>query len=157
MAEHTHFAEDAELVRVIRWHADWEEARIQRWRDEHPTARLSHDGIMMVERVADLRRAADRIESLCAENADMRTMLDFPETVAGYAGPEGSTCMKVIGDDEKEYFRRSWRNAITQWQWWHGRYAAATGDTRGRTQIELAEIAERRKAAADSLATGDGS
>lgn len=41
--------------------------------------------------------------------------------------------------------RRSWKNAITQWQWWHERYAAATGDTRGRTQIECAEIAERRK------------
>lgn len=99
------------------------------------------------EQVTGLAADAMEVEvaAILREVADLRTMVDFPEVVAGYAGPSGSTCMKVIGNDEKEHLRRSWKNAITQWQWWHERYAAATGDTRGRTQIEMAEIAERRK------------
>ena len=94
---------------------------------------------------ADLAAERAEVERLRAENADLRTMVDFPEVVAGYAGPSGSTCMNVIGNNEKEHLRRSWKNAITQWQWWHERYMAATGDTRVRTQIETAEWKEARR------------
>jgi hypothetical protein len=76
--------------------------------------------------------AADAIETL-------RTMIDHPEVLAMLAGPGGSTCAKVIGDNESEWFRRHWRNALDQWGWWRRRYEAATGDSRGRIQIEMEE------------------
>jgi hypothetical protein len=81
-------------------------------------------------------QSADAIETL-------RTMIDHPEVLAMLAGPGGSTCTKVIGDNECEWFRRHWRNALDQWGWWHRRYEAATGDNRGRIVIEMEE---RRRA-----------
>ena len=80
--------------------------------------------------------AAKTIETL-------RTMIDHPEVLAMLAGPGGSTCTKVVGDNRSEWFRRHWRNALDQWGWWHKRYVDATGDNRGRTVIEMEE---RRRA-----------
>lgn len=81
-------------------------------------------------------QSADAIETL-------RTMIDHPEVLAMLAGPGGSTCTKVIGDNESEWFRRHWRNALDQWGWWRKRYADTTGDNRGRIVIEMEE---RRRA-----------
>lgn len=80
----------------------------------------------------DANELRDEVEAL-------RTMIDHPEVLAMLAGPGGSTCTKVIGDNESEWYRRHWRNALDQWRWWQERYAAATGDGRPRTQIEVEE------------------
>lgn len=106
--------------------------------------------ITPVDIVADLRSwcvahhlPAGESECLFCDAAQtietLRTMIDHPEVLAMLAGPGGTTCTKVIGDNETEAYRRHWRNALDQWGWWHRRYEAATGDSRGRIQIEMEE------------------
>lgn len=84
---------------------------------------------LIAEQQAEIKRLRSEVETL-------RTMIDHPEVLAMLAGPGGSTCTKVIGDNEAEAYRRHWRSALDQWVWWQRRYEAATGDTRPRTQIE---------------------
>lgn len=88
--------------------------------------------------------AAKEIERLRDENDTLRTMVDHPDVLAMLAGPGGSTCTKVIGDDEVKWLRNHWRNALNQWTWWQHRYQQATGDERPRTAIEMAELRAER-------------
>jgi hypothetical protein len=78
----------------------------------------------------------NEIDRLRLQVETLQTMIDHPEVLALLAGPGGSTCTKVIGDDETEFYRRMWRNALDQWAWWQDRYEATTGDARGRTRIQ---------------------
>ncbi len=93
--------------------------------------------------LTDLAAERAEVERLRAQVETLRTMIDHPEVLAMLAGPGGSTCTKVIGDNESEWFRRHWRNALDQWVWWKRRYEAATGDTRQRSQIEMEARRER--------------
>lgn len=95
----------------------------------HITADDEHCHCVKCDAAAEIKRLRSEVETL-------RTMIDHPEVLAMLAGPGGSTCTKVIGDNEAEAYRRHWRSALDQWVWWQRRYEAATGDTRPRTQIE---------------------
>jgi len=119
-----------------------------RWTSAWPTSVVFHergmDSVVAVHGHGGKTRIVWVDDQVRQENTDLRTLIDHPEALALVAGPGGSTCLQVIGDDETLWYRRHWRNALDQWGWWHRRYQAATGDERGRIRIEMDERATLR-------------